>query len=102
MEGLNIKNLSRILQCLHVSSDLKVDYQKSIVFAIGPPNIETTNWDNLLICEADSLPFVYLGIPVRDNINLINKWKHVINKCQSKLSLWKSKTLSFGGKLTII
>ena len=35
-------------------------------------------------------------------MNLIRIWKLIIKKFHSKLSLWKAKTLSFGGRLTLI
>lgn len=31
----NIKNLSRILRCFHVASDLKVNFNKSTAFGVG-------------------------------------------------------------------
>lgn len=35
-------------------------------------------------------------------MNLVKNWKPVIEKFRNKLSSWKSKTLSFGGRLTLI
>lgn len=35
-------------------------------------------------------------------MNLCKNWKPIIDKLQAKLSTWKSKTLSFGGRLTLI
>lgn len=35
-------------------------------------------------------------------MNLIKYWKPIIDRFISKLSLWKSKTLSFGGRVTLI
>lgn len=35
-------------------------------------------------------------------MNLGKNWRPIIRKFQSKLSNWKSKTLSFGGRLTLI
>lgn len=98
----NLKNLARILRCFHASSGLKVNFFKFKVFGIGASNVETSNWANILGCKAGSLPFTYLGVPVGENMNLVKNWKPIIDKFHSKLSSWKSKTLSFGGKLTLI
>ncbi|XP_023743189.1 uncharacterized protein LOC111891376 [Lactuca sativa] len=98
----NLKNLARILRCFHISSGLKVNFHKSKVFGIGVDPTETSNWANLLGCVSGDLPFDYLGVPVGANMNLIKYWKPIIKKFQSKLSLWKAKSLSFGGRLTLI
>lgn len=52
-------------------------------------------------CEPSALPFTYLGVPVGDNMNRKNAWNPIIDKFKSKLSTWKSKTLSFGGRVTL-
>ncbi|XP_023729445.1 uncharacterized protein LOC111877144 [Lactuca sativa] len=98
----NLKNLARILRCFHISSGLKVNFQKSKVFGISASAIETVHWANLLGCVAGALPFDYLGVPVGANMNLIKNWKPIIKKFHSKLYVWKAKTLSFGGRLTLI
>nr|KAJ0222802.1 hypothetical protein LSAT_V11C200073610 [Lactuca sativa] len=98
----NLKNLARILRCFHISSGLKVNYHKSKVFGIGVSATETVHWANLLGCAAGALPFDYLGVPVGANMNLIKNWKPIIKKIHSKLSVWKAKTLSFGGRVTLI
>nr|KAJ0219093.1 hypothetical protein LSAT_V11C300139740 [Lactuca sativa] len=98
----NLKNLARILRCFHISSGLKVNFHKSKGFGIGVNPSETVNWANLLGCVSGDLPFDYLGVPVGANMNLIKYWKPIIKKFHSKLSLWKAKTLSFGGRLTLI
>lgn len=56
----------------------------------------------MLDCEAGSLPFTYLGVPVGANMNLIKNRKPIINKFHAELSHWKLKTLSFRGRLTLI
>nr|KAJ0200215.1 hypothetical protein LSAT_V11C600306310 [Lactuca sativa] len=98
----NFKNLSRILKCFHVVSGLNVNFHKSKVYGIGIENSDVVSCANIMGCEAANLPFVYLGVPVGANKNLKRNWKPVIDKVQGKLSSWKSKTLSFGGKLTLV
>nr|GEW22148.1 RNA-directed DNA polymerase, eukaryota [Tanacetum cinerariifolium] len=41
-------------------------------------------------------------VKIGDNMSRINSWREVILKVVSKLSKWKAKTLSVGGKLTLI
>nr|KAJ0193757.1 hypothetical protein LSAT_V11C800390710 [Lactuca sativa] len=98
----NFKNLSRTLKCFHVVSGLNVNFHKSKVYGIGIDNYDVVSCANIMGCEVANLPFVYLSVPVGANMNLKRNWKPVIDKVQGKLSGWKSKTLSFGGKLTLV
>ncbi|XP_023733277.1 uncharacterized protein LOC111881111 [Lactuca sativa] len=66
----NIKNLARILRCLHISSGLKVNFHKSKVFEVGSSLHETSRMAAPLGCQPASLPFTYLGVPVGANMNL--------------------------------
>lgn len=98
----NIMNLARILRCFYISSGLKVNFQKSKVFGIGSSIQETSRWATPLGCEPACLPFTYLGVPIGANMNLQRHWQSIIERFHSKLTSWKAKTLSFGGRLTLI
>ncbi|KAI3497002.1 hypothetical protein L1887_39382 [Cichorium endivia] len=98
----NLKNLTRILKCFHMVSGLKVNFHKSKVFGVSLSNSELLSTARILGCDIGSFPFTYLGVPVGANMSLKKNWKPVIDKFQSKLSCWKAKTLSFGGRLTLI
>ncbi|KAJ0619222.1 putative RNA-directed DNA polymerase [Helianthus annuus] len=98
----NFHNLARLLRCFHLSSGLKVNFSKSKVFGVGVGNEEVTNMASILGCERGSLPFTYLGLLVGSNMGLVKNWKPVIDRFESKLSLWKARTLSFGGRTTLV
>ncbi|GJZ77185.1 RNA-directed DNA polymerase, eukaryota [Tanacetum coccineum] len=49
-----------------------------------------------------SMPFTYLRVKFRANMAHIGSWNIIVQKVKSKLSSWKSKTLSVGGRLTLI
>ncbi|XP_023773246.2 uncharacterized protein LOC111921907 [Lactuca sativa] len=97
----NIKNLARILRCFHVSSGLQVNFSKSRVFGIGVDHREVETLAKPLGCEPAKLPFTYLGVPIGANMKLLKNWKPVIEKLQARLSTWKSRSLSLGGRLTL-
>lgn len=97
-----ILTLSRILKCFEVVSGLKVNFHKSRVFGINCVESELHRWSRLLGCMVDVFPFTYLGVPVGANMNLKKHWKPVVEKFHSKLSSWKAKTLSMGGRLTLV
>ncbi|XP_042753244.1 uncharacterized protein LOC122195423 [Lactuca sativa] len=98
----SIKNLDCILKCFHISSSLKVNFHKSKLFGIGVTDEELQDQASLLGCVKGYFPFTYLGIPVGANTSLTKNWRPIIEKFQARLSLWKAKTLSFGGHLTLV
>nr|GEW56040.1 hypothetical protein [Tanacetum cinerariifolium] len=53
-------------------------------------------------CSASKLPFSYLGVNVGANMKRVSSWDVVIKKFTVKLSSWKAKTLSVGGRLTLV
>ncbi|GJW02620.1 RNA-directed DNA polymerase, eukaryota, reverse transcriptase zinc-binding domain protein [Tanacetum coccineum] len=53
-------------------------------------------------CKGNKLPFTYLGVKVGDNMTRANSWTEVVKKVSAKLSSWKAKSLSVGGRLTLI
>lgn len=79
-----------------------MNFSKSKVFGVGATLQETVMWSLLLECEPYSLPFNNLGVPVGANMNLIRNWQPVVGPFQAKLSSWKAKALSFGGRVTLI
>ena len=99
---MNLLNLARILRCFHLTSGLKVNFSKSRVFGIGVQSSEVDGMAQILNCKPAALPFTYLGLSVGANMALCKNWKPVIERFQSKLSAWKSKSLSFGGRITLI
>ncbi|GKE63545.1 hypothetical protein Tco_1513912, partial [Tanacetum coccineum] len=80
----------------------KVNLCKSRLFGIGNPNIEVQEVASSLGCIHDSLPFTCLGLPVGKKMRLCDGWNDVINCFREKLSAWKAKALSIGGRLTLV
>ncbi|GJX70072.1 RNA-directed DNA polymerase, eukaryota, reverse transcriptase zinc-binding domain protein [Tanacetum coccineum] len=67
--------------------------------------IETNKVDtaaNNLGCRILKSPFSYLGVNIGGHMTRINSWDVVINKILSRLSKWKMKALSIGGRLTLL
>jgi hypothetical protein len=53
-------------------------------------------------CEAGSLPFRYLGIPIHYRRLLNKEWNLVENRFEKKLGCWLGKLLSYGDRLILI
>ncbi|GJV15173.1 RNA-directed DNA polymerase, eukaryota, reverse transcriptase zinc-binding domain protein [Tanacetum coccineum] len=56
----------------------------------------------LIGCSVLHTPFKYLGIMVGENMSSIRAWDETVNKLKMSLSSWKLKTLSIGGRLTLL
>ncbi|GJQ98698.1 putative RNA-directed DNA polymerase, eukaryota, reverse transcriptase zinc-binding domain protein [Tanacetum coccineum] len=97
----NAKNLYRILRCFELSSGLKVNFSKSMFFGLGASMTESNNLASSFGCQPSSLPCSYLGLLIGANMNKSCNWKPIIDKFHKRLTSWKAKTLSYGGRLTL-
>lgn len=91
-----------ILQCFQESSGLKVNLAKSRLYGVG---VESSVVENVAInfhCSHDSLPFFYLGLPVGRHMRKEASWNGVIDSFVKRLTSWKSRLLSIGGRLTLV
>ncbi|GKA96117.1 putative RNA-directed DNA polymerase, eukaryota, reverse transcriptase zinc-binding domain protein [Tanacetum coccineum] len=98
----NANNLIHILKCFELGSGLKVNLAKSRIIGVGFPIDVVEDVAVSLGCAHDSLPFIYLGLPVGRKMRLCEGWDTVLNQVRNRLSSWKAKSLSIGGRLTFI
>ncbi|KAJ0788215.1 putative RNA-directed DNA polymerase [Helianthus annuus] len=99
---LNVLNVIRILRGFYLCSGLKINLAKSSFFGIGVPASDVEVLAAAVGCKVDKIPFVYLGIPVGANMNRVASWRPVFEVVEKRLSLWKAKVLSIGGRVTLI
>ncbi|KAK9077285.1 hypothetical protein SSX86_005622 [Deinandra increscens subsp. villosa] len=98
----NCRYLARFLRCFHISSGLKINYEKCRLFGIGVNQQQMESMATILQCKVDKLPFSYLGIPIGANMRLKKHWEPIVQKFKSRLNSWKSTILSQGGKAILI
>lgn len=72
------------------------------MIGVGVPYSQVLDVADTIGFAASSLPFLHLGIPVGQNLTRISAWARVIDRFRSKLSKWKTKSLSIGGRLTLV
>jgi hypothetical protein len=53
-------------------------------------------------CNAGEYPFRYLGIPMHHRQLINSEWRQIEERFEKRLSCWKAKHLSYGGRLTLI
>ncbi|GKB45132.1 reverse transcriptase domain, reverse transcriptase zinc-binding domain protein [Tanacetum coccineum] len=81
---------------------LKVNLSKSRLFGVRVDLSKVEVVASSLNCSHDAIPFLYLGLPVGKNIKYCDGWLDVIRRVQDRLSSWKARSLSIGGRLTLI
>ncbi|GJY21255.1 RNA-directed DNA polymerase, eukaryota [Tanacetum coccineum] len=98
----NVNALMMMLQWFFLAYGLKVNMQKSSLCSVGVRSSDIQSMADRYGCLATNIPFTHLGVKVGVNMSKINFWNEVVQKVRSKLSSWKAKTLSVGGRLTLI
>ncbi|GJT05143.1 putative RNA-directed DNA polymerase, eukaryota, reverse transcriptase zinc-binding domain protein [Tanacetum coccineum] len=98
---INVLNLSRLLTCFHLASGLKLNFNKSKLFGIGVCEVERNFLASLIGCQPSNFPCNYLGLPIGANMSRCDNWLPLLERFHKRLSSWKAKTLSFGGRLTL-
>ncbi|GJR32563.1 RNA-directed DNA polymerase, eukaryota, reverse transcriptase zinc-binding domain protein [Tanacetum coccineum] len=100
--SVNAHNLLCMLCCFYLISGLKINVNKCNVLGVGVSNEEVSNLAKIIGCGAAKFLMKYLGVPVGGNMARCSNWNAIIQKFSSKLSLWKARLLSVGGRLSLI
>lgn len=98
----NMDFIVRFLRAFNLISGLKINFHKSSIFGVGCDSSEVSEMAERLGCNIGKIPFLHLGLMIGANMNQFNNWKPVIDLVESRLSLWKTKTLSIGGRVTLL
>jgi hypothetical protein len=98
-KAVNMKLIPCIFEQL---SGLKINFHKSEIFCFGKAKDLESQYKQIFGCEAGSLPFRYLGIPIHYRRLLNKEWNPVENFFEKKLSCWQGKLLSYGDRLVLI
>jgi hypothetical protein len=98
----NLWCIKSILRSFELVSGLKVNFFKSKIYGINVEDSFMRAASNFLSCNIDSIPFRFLGIPVGANPRRCATWSPILNSIKSKLSSWRGRMLSIGGRVTLI
>jgi hypothetical protein len=97
------KNLKLILSVFEKLSGLKINFHKSELFCFGQAKEYYDEYSNIFGCKFGSLPVKYLGVPMHFRKLNNRDWKMIEQRIEKKkLSSWKGKHLSVGGRLVLI
>ena len=98
----NMRGMRAVLLLFESLSGLKVNFSKSQLVGVNVEGSWLVEAARLLQCRVGHLPFVYLGLPIGGNTRHLSFWEPIINRIKSRLSGWKSKHLSLGGRLVLL
>jgi hypothetical protein len=95
-------NMKLLLSTFEQLSGLKINFHKSEVFCFGRAKDHEIFYSQLFGCVVGKYPFRYLGLPMHFR-KLFNKdWKIIEQRIEKRLSGWKGKMLTSGGRLVLI
>jgi hypothetical protein len=96
------QNLKLILSAFEQLSGLKINFHKSELFYFGEAQDEAHVYAGLFGCAQGQFPMRYLGIPIHYRRLSLAEWKIIEERLKKRLSSWKGKLLSLGGRLILI
>ncbi|KAK0584469.1 hypothetical protein LWI29_013775 [Acer saccharum] len=98
-----VLNAKRILRCFKLASGLKINSHKSCVVQVGiGRDSMSPRWEAAFRCKQASLPITYLGFPLGGRPGSKNFWNSLVSRIENRLTPWKRKFLSKGGRLVLI
>nr|GFA97192.1 putative RNA-directed DNA polymerase, eukaryota, reverse transcriptase zinc-binding domain protein [Tanacetum cinerariifolium] len=98
----NIDTITRVLEVFHRASGLRINMNKSKPIDISVDISKVEQAAAKIGCLILKTPFTYLGSRVGGLMSRIQSWNDIILSMVSRLSRWKLKTLSIGGRLTLL
>lgn len=98
----NVWVMKAILRCFELVSGLKVNFQESNIIDLNVEEQFMEAATLFLNCKICDVPFTYLGIPLGANPRRSESWQPMVDKLRRRLSSWKRKNLSLGGRIVMI
>ncbi|XP_058775944.1 uncharacterized protein LOC131650241 [Vicia villosa] len=98
----NLCTLKAVLRGFEMASGLTINLNISKIYGVGIRAEQLEACSSFLGCKIDSIPFRFLGFTVGGNHMRIGFWKPILKSLRDKLSSWKGRPLSIGGRVTLI
>ncbi|MCH88301.1 cysteine-rich receptor-like protein kinase, partial [Trifolium medium] len=78
-----------------------VNFHKSMLVWVNISDSWLHEAASVLRCRVGKVPFLYLGLPIGGNPTRLGFWDPVVTRIKKRLTGWKSRFLSFGGRLIL-
>ncbi|GKV36996.1 hypothetical protein SLEP1_g45072 [Rubroshorea leprosula] len=98
----NVWAMKGVLRAFELVSGLKINFNKSHLIGIHVQESWLNKMSWVLCCKVGVFPFKYLGIPIGGSSRNKAFWKPLVELLSTKLSTWKGRYLSLGGRITLI
>jgi len=98
----NVRAMRVVLILFETISRLKVNFTKSQLIGANVQGFWLNEATLVLKCKVGNLPFVYLGLPIGGDARRLSFWDPLIHRIKTRLSGWKTKHLSFCGRLVLL
>ncbi|XP_045797597.1 uncharacterized protein LOC123891740 [Trifolium pratense] len=95
----NVRALRAVLVLFESMSGLKVNFNKSMLVGVNIPGSWLDEAASAMCCKVGKIPFLYLGLQIGGDPRRLVFWEPVLSRIKNRLSGWKSRFLSFGGRL---
>lgn len=97
-----VETLKFILKWFERLSGLKINYGKCELIGVQLTDSHVVSLENAFGCRAGELPSKYLGLTLYVGSSKKHLWDAVVERIDKRLSSWKGRYLSLGGRLTLI
>ncbi|CAJ2658361.1 unnamed protein product [Trifolium pratense] len=98
----NVRALRAVLVLFESMSGLKVNFNKSMLVGVNIPESWLDEAASALCCKVGKIHFLYLGLQIGGDPWRLVFWESVLSRIKNRLSGWKSRFLSFGGRLVLL
>lgn len=83
-------------------SGLKINFNKSEVIMILEDEHKSASFSKMMNCAIGTWPIKYLGVPVAGSRLHVIDWLLLDEKLLKRLDGWQGRSLSIGGRVTLI
>ena len=97
-----VRNVKATILCFEAVSGLKVNFFKSEVIGLKIEKPLFLKCSEILGCKIGELSVLYLSMPLCSRQVTKSLWNPVVERVEKKLSTWKAKYQSIGGRVTLI
>nr|GEX01365.1 putative reverse transcriptase domain-containing protein [Tanacetum cinerariifolium] len=98
----NTSKLMYILKCFEEVAGLRINLRRIYLYRVGVVNDIVASLAQFMKCGVGEIPFSYPGLSIRSNMRRLAAWRQINIKFKKHLSRWKAKSMSFGGRLTLV
>ena len=96
-----MENLKKTLLVFEWCSGQKINWEKSAICGLNIEDSKVISTANILNCKVESLPFIYLSLPLGGYPKSARLWQPILDKVHGKLDKWRRCNLCRGGRITL-